>query len=197
MTYDGFAKNMLKLIILIKNRFFYRYSEEVFSQHSRRHSNDTNSDLSEDEMFLQDGEDIKLINKRRTSKTGEILASPTHRKMTPTNIRSAGSSPSKKFLKDSHSSDSKSLDSNKWQLLTAEQLHEYYKKKIEELKRSNEIAVNHLKYKLQAITNPQADDEYVSENFNFIKSPNIFIFNPFFKIVNLFDLLHTNFQIIC
>lgn len=138
--------------------FSFRYSEEVFSQHSRRHSNDTNSDLSDDEIFLPDE---TKGNIRRTSKTGEILASPTHRKLTPTHIRSTGSSPIKRIKKFSQSEFSRSFDADKFDNQHTVDIHEHYRKVIAELKQSHEDSVKHLHYKLQSLETPPADDEYL------------------------------------
>lgn len=142
--------------------FLFRYSEEVFSQHSRRHSHDTNSDLSDDEMFLLD--ESKTGGIRRTSKTGEILASPTHRKLTPTHIRSTGSSPIKRLMK-TNLNEFRSYEGNKIDSLTAEELHEHYRNVIGNMKQSHEEIVKQLKYKLQSLEGPQADDEYLVSAF--------------------------------
>lgn len=130
----------------------------MFSQHSRRHSNDTNSDLSDDEIFLPDETKAGVI--RRTSKTGDILASPTHRKLTPTNIRSTGSSPIKKLRKCSQT-EFRSLDNSKLEQLNAEEIHEHYRNVIAELKQTHDENVKHLKYKLKSLEGAQADDEYL------------------------------------
>ncbi|XP_055300374.1 uncharacterized protein LOC129567480 isoform X2 [Sitodiplosis mosellana] len=135
-----------------------QYSEDVFSQHSRRHSNDTNSDLSDDEIFLPDETKAGVV--RRTSKTGDILASPTHRKITPTHIRSTGSSPIKKLRKGSQS-EFRSLDNSKLVNLNAEEIHEHYRNVIADLKQTHDENVKQLKYKLQSFEGPQADDEYL------------------------------------
>ncbi|XP_055300379.1 A-kinase anchor protein 9 isoform X4 [Sitodiplosis mosellana] len=136
-----------------------QYSEDVFSQHSRRHSNDTNSDLSDDEIFLPDETKAGVV--RRTSKTGDILASPTHRKITPTHIRSTGSSPIKKLRKGSQS-EFRSLDNSKLVNLNAEEIHEHYRNVIADLKQTHDENVKQLKYKLQSFEGPQADDEYLT-----------------------------------
>lgn len=141
--------------------WYFRYSEEVFSQHSRRHSNNTNSDLSDDEIFLPD--DNKSGGVRRSSKTGEILASPTHRKLTPTNIRSAGSSPSKRMGKLSQS-DFRSLDSHK---TSVDDLHIHYQTIIADLKQSHDESIKRLKYKVRALENPQTDEEYLVRTISF------------------------------
>lgn len=155
------------VILILTFVFFYfpfRYSEEVFSQHSRRHSNDTNSDLSDDEIFLPD--ETKLSGSaciRRTSKTGEILASPTHRKLTPTHIKSTGSSPIKRINKHSRYQ-FRSFDDEKIDHVHADDIHEHYRKVIAELKQTHEDSVKHMQYKLQSFEGPPADDEYLVSN---------------------------------
>lgn len=133
-----------------------RYSEDVFSQHSRRHSNDTNSDLSDDEMFLPDETKAGCI--RRTSKTGEILASPTHRKLTPTNVRSTESSPLKRITKKLRN-EFRSFDENKIASLNVDEIHEHYRNIIADLKQSQEENRKQSKYNLQSLERP--DDEYL------------------------------------
>lgn len=130
----------------------------MFSQHSRRHSNDTNSDLSDDEIFLPD--ETKTSNIRRTSKTGEILASPTHRKLTPTHIKSTNSSPIKR-VKMLSRSDFRSFDADRIDNDDDDDIHEHYRKVIAELKQTHEDNVKHLQYKLQSLEAPPADDEYL------------------------------------
>lgn len=132
----------------------------MFSQHSRRHSNDTNSDLSDDEIFLPD--ETKMSSIRRTSKTGEILASPTHRKLTPTHIKSTGSSPIKRAKKFSQS-DFRSFDADRIDNQNADDIHDHYRKVIAELKQTHEDKVKHLQYQLQSLEGPPAitDDEYL------------------------------------
>lgn len=145
--------------------FPFRYSEEVFSQHSRRHSNDTNSDLSDDEIFLLD--ETKLSGSggiRRTSKTGEILASPTHRKLTPTHIKSTGSSPIKRIQKLSRHP-FRSFDDDKMDNANADDIHEHYRKVIAELKQTHEDKVKHMEYKLQSLEGPPPDDEYLVSKY--------------------------------
>lgn len=158
---------MILILIFFISFALFRYSEEVFSQHSRRHSNNTNSDLSDDELFLPDDNKSGFV--RRSSKTGDILASPTHRKLTPTNIRSTGSSPAKRSNRLSQSGDFKSLDVNKSKSLNFDDLHTHYQTIIADMKQSHEETVKHLKYKLRAFENPQSDDEYlVRIELNFI-----------------------------
>lgn len=131
-----------------------RYSEEVFSQHSRRHSNDTNSDLSDGEIFLPDETAAAM---RRKSKAGEILASPTHRKITPTNISGATSLSSPKRTSSRSSQNNSIASSNGHKESAIEHLHEYYRKQIGDLKRSHDEIIKQLNYKLQS---RQSDDEY-------------------------------------
>lgn len=130
----------------------------MFSQHSRRHSNDTNSDLSDDELFLPD--EAKSGGIRRTSKTGDILASPTHRKLTPTNIRSAESSPLKRVTRKLKS-EFRSFDEQKLDNLNADEIHEHYRNVIANLKQSHEEKIKHLKFDLQSMERPPTDDEYL------------------------------------
>lgn len=128
------------------------------SQHSRRHSNDTNSDLSDDEIFLPDETQSGI---RRASKTGDILASPTHRKLTPTHIRSAGSSPIKRAGKR-NSREFRSLNGSKANDSNFEEIHEHYRSIIADLKQSHEENIKHMKFKLHSLENsPQPDDEYL------------------------------------
>lgn len=148
----------------------------MFSQHSRRHSNDTNSDLSDDEIFLPDETKTGVV--RRTSKTGDILASPTHRKLTPTNIRSTGSSPIKKLRKSSQT-EFRSLDNSKLEHLNAEEIHEHYRSVIAQLKQAHDENVKHLEYKLKSLEGAQADDEYL------VSAP---------RSTNTF---HTSFIVVC
>lgn len=95
-------------------------------------------------------DDNKSGSVRRSSKTGDILASPTHRKLTPTHIRSTGSSPSKRISK---------MDRNVFRSL--DDLHTHYATIIADMKHSHEETVKHLKYKLRALENPQNDEEYL------------------------------------
>lgn len=171
--------------------FSFSFSEEVFSQHSRRHSNDTNSDLSDDELFLPD-ETKGSGSIRRTSKTGEILASPTHRKLTPTHIKSTGSSPIKRINKLSRNQ-FRSFDDEKMDQINVDDahIHEHYRKVINELKQMHEDQVKHMQYKLQSLKGSPTDDEYlVSSNrltyylITFIDSQGICQFSKLFRSTN-------------
>lgn len=150
-------EKITKNILICSFSFKFRYSEDVFSQHSHRHSNDTNSDLSDDEIFLPDETKMGII--RRTCKTGDILASPTHRKITPTNIRSTGSSPIKKLRKGR--SEFRSLDNGKLENLNAEEIHSHYRNVIADLKKTHDENVKQLTHKMQNLGVMQTDDEYL------------------------------------
>lgn len=63
-----------------------QYSEEVFSQQSRRHSNDSGSDVSDREFPIEETLSRHESPLRRHKE--ELYSSPTHRKLTPTNIGS-------------------------------------------------------------------------------------------------------------
>lgn len=74
-----------------------QFSEDVFSQQSRRHSAaDTGSDISDQENLP---EEKAVSSKPSTPKHKSLYTSPTHRKMTPTSLEaksSKNSSPVKK-----------------------------------------------------------------------------------------------------
>lgn len=94
---------------------------------------------------------------RRKSKAGEILASPTHRKITPTNISGAASLSSPKRASSRSSQNNSIASSNGHKESAVEHLHEFYRKQIADLKRSHDEIIKHLNYKLQS---RQSDDEY-------------------------------------
>lgn len=75
--------------------------------------------------------------------------------MTPTHIRSNGSSPSKRI--------SKTIESNKFEEKEqgADELHEYYTNIIASLKRMHEEKEKQLTYKLRKLDSLGADDEYL------------------------------------
>lgn len=100
-------------------------------------------------MFLPD-EVISPV--RRRSKAGDILASPTHRKMTPTNVSLSSSPRRSSSAKHSHGSPHRTKDTQ------IDELHEFYRKQIADLKRSHDETVNRLTYRLQS---RQSDDEYL------------------------------------
>lgn len=71
---------------------FFRYSEDIFSQHSRRHSNDTGSELSDQEQLPYERSAVLHQGSPKRKKKGDILASPIHKKLTPTSIEESPSS---------------------------------------------------------------------------------------------------------
>lgn len=165
-------KQVHNLFLSIDKMFLlllHRYSEEINSQHSRRHSNDTNSDLSECEIFPDDANVPSggFGSVRRSSKAGEILASPTHRKLTPTNL--GPSSPNRRNSKKSQS-ESSSTSSHKQQKLAIDELHSFYKKKIAEINKKHENALKTLNYKYDQFENRQTDDEYMVSCFGCVFS---------------------------
>lgn len=141
--------------------FDFRYSEEVFSQHSRRHSNDTNSDLSDAEVFA---DDYIPSNMKRRSKAGEILASPTHRKITPTNLGEV-LSPTRRIIKMTSrsatpSSGDAKIDGKDMEMNTDE-LHEFYRKKIAHINRCHEENLRQMKAREKRYEDRTQDDEYM------------------------------------
>lgn len=81
-----------------------QYSEEVFSQHSRRHSLDTGSDISDQDNLPEEvgGGGTGTPTPKHT-KTA-LLNSPTHRKLTPTSLEKR--SPSKRVKRGVKTPDS-------------------------------------------------------------------------------------------
>lgn len=76
-----------------------QYSEDVFSQHSRRHSNDTGSDISDQEIVLEEEKQRSSLpsTPKHKDKKNDLYSSPIHRKLTPTSLESkANKSPSKR-----------------------------------------------------------------------------------------------------
>lgn len=102
-------------------------------------------------------------NIRRSSKAGEILASPTHRKLTPTNL--GPSSPGRRGVKQSHSETS-SPGSHKQQKFAIDELHSYYKKRITEMNKKHEDAMKALTRKYELFENRHTDDEYMVSCFS-------------------------------
>lgn len=139
--------------------YFCRYSEEVFSQHSRRHSNDTNSDLSDTEIYPDDYSNLK-----RKSKAGEILASPTHRKITPTNLGEI-LSPTRRIIRMTSRSATPSSGDAKMDgkdlEMSADELHEFYRKKIAHINRCHEENLKHINIRMRRLEERTTDDEYM------------------------------------
>lgn len=109
-------------------------------------------------------EDLHFSQVRRRSKAGEILASPTHRKITPTNLGEV-LSPTRRIIKMTSRSgtpsssvegkaDGKDLDMNN------DELHEFYRKKIAHINRCHEENLKQMKSRMQRYETRNADDEY-------------------------------------
>lgn len=103
---------------------------------------------------------------RRTSKTGKILASPTHRKLTPTHIKSTGSSPIKRINKFTRNQ-FRSFDDEKMDQMSVDDahIHDHYRKVIDELKQMHEDQVKRMQYKLQSLKGSPTDDEYLVSKY--------------------------------
>lgn len=136
-----------------------RYSEEIFSQHSRRHSNDSGSELSEHDALPNDAIPSKQATpRRRTSTKADIWSSPTHRKITPTNIDPtavepstvAASSPLRRRDHDDPDPES-----------TVQEVQAFYREKIIEINRQHEESMRILKFRLKRFECRTADDEFM------------------------------------
>ncbi|KAG4070360.1 hypothetical protein HA402_006502 [Bradysia odoriphaga] len=127
-----------------------QYSEEVFSQHSRRHSNESGSELSDQEQLIDDHiSNIQPTSPKRKSK--DLLASPTHRKITPTSIGDL-LSPLRKIDVQNEDQDPEP---------TVDEIHAFYKDKIAELNRNYDDTTRRLRLRLKRFENRSADDEYM------------------------------------
>ncbi|XP_065086318.1 golgin subfamily A member 4 isoform X3 [Ochlerotatus camptorhynchus] len=134
--------------------FEKQYSEEVFSHHSRRLSNDTASDISDQEEFPEEngGYQSKHTSPKRKVKE-EIYLSPTHRKITPTTIDTTEGSADEvmevitEVEKDSHPN--------------VDNLRDLYHSKIKDLKRQQEQDLNELRNRLKHFEEKQADEEFM------------------------------------
>uniref|UniRef100_A0A336KVR5 CSON000948 protein n=1 Tax=Culicoides sonorensis TaxID=179676 RepID=A0A336KVR5_CULSO len=131
-----------------------QFSEDVFSQHSRRHSAaDTGSDISDQENLPEE----KVASKPSTPKHKSSLyfTSPTHRKITPTSLEAKGSknsSPSKKTsfvvgrsLNKTDEPQITDLDAE----MTLDELKLHYETKIEEARQHYEEIIEKLENRLK------------------------------------------------
>lgn len=134
---------------------------------------------------------------RRQSKAGEILASPTHRKLTPTHIRSNNSSPVKRLWK-LNQNESKSLDRIEMPTSSGDDVHQHYKTLIENLKRSQEEKIKQLNYKIQMHEeNLDADDEYLVSTENIQMHGALYIyFHRVIQTKSFTNILNTNNRIL-
>ncbi|XP_053660325.1 pericentrin-like [Anopheles marshallii] len=122
-----------------------QYSEEVFSQQSRRVSNDdTASEISGAEEFPEEngGYQSKHTSPRRKHKEG-IYLSPTHRKITPTTIDATDASADEVLVVEI-------IEEKEHRHLTADELREFYQTKIKELNAQHERVFSNLREKLKA-----------------------------------------------
>ncbi|XP_050081236.1 pericentrin-like isoform X1 [Anopheles maculipalpis] len=121
-----------------------QYSEEVFSQQSRRLSNDdTASEISGAEEFPEEngGYQSKHTSPRRKHKEG-IYLSPTHRKITPTTIDATDASTDEVLVVEI-------IEEKEHRHLTADELREFYQSKIKELNAQHERVFTNLREKLK------------------------------------------------
>ncbi|XP_049296882.1 A-kinase anchor protein 9 isoform X2 [Anopheles funestus] len=121
-----------------------QYSEEVFSQQSRRVSNDdTASEISGAEEFPEEngGYQSKHTSPRRKHKEG-IYLSPTHRKITPTTIDATDASADEVLVVEI-------IEDKEHRHLTADELREFYQTKIKELNAQHERVFTNLREKLK------------------------------------------------
>uniref|UniRef100_A0A182PBV6 Pericentrin/AKAP-450 centrosomal targeting domain-containing protein n=1 Tax=Anopheles epiroticus TaxID=199890 RepID=A0A182PBV6_9DIPT len=122
-----------------------QYSEEVFSQQSRRLSNDdTASEISGAEEFPEEngGYQSKHTSPRRKHKE-DIYLSPTHRKITPTTIDATDASADEVLVVEI-------VEEQEHRHLTAEEVREFYQSKIKELNAQHERVFSNLRRKLKA-----------------------------------------------
>uniref|UniRef100_A0A182MY74 Pericentrin/AKAP-450 centrosomal targeting domain-containing protein n=1 Tax=Anopheles dirus TaxID=7168 RepID=A0A182MY74_9DIPT len=121
-----------------------QYSEEVFSQQSRRLSNDdTASEISGAEEFPEEngGYQSKHTSPRRKHKEG-IYLSPTHRKITPTTIDATDASADEVLVVEI-------VEEKEHRHLTVDELREFYQSKIKELNAQHERVFANLREKLK------------------------------------------------
>ncbi|GAB0099973.1 pericentrin [Sergentomyia squamirostris] len=115
-----------------------QYSEEIFSQHSQRHTDDTNSDFSDQDLLP--AEPLSSMNKFKD----ELYSSPTHRKITPTSI---DGSP-RKSTEDPE--------------VTLSNLRSHYERKIARMSEIHSETVRVLRDKLKRFEAKYADDEFMT-----------------------------------
>ncbi|XP_035785183.1 pericentrin-like isoform X2 [Anopheles albimanus] len=133
------------------------YSEEVFSQQSRRLSNDeTASDISGAEEFPEEngGYQSKHTSPRRKHKE-DIYLSPTHRKITPTSIDATDMGVDEVLVVEMEEAPEISH-------LSKEELKEFYQSKIRELKQQHERVFATLHEKLRAYEVKEQEKQFIS-----------------------------------
>ncbi|XP_055703878.1 pericentrin isoform X5 [Phlebotomus papatasi] len=114
-----------------------QYSEEIFSQHSQRHTDDTNSDLSDQDLLPVEPLPLNKFKE-------DLYSSPTHRKLTPTSI---GGSP-KKSPEDPD--------------VSIGTLRTHYERKIARMAELHGETVRSLRDKLKRFEAKYAEDEFMA-----------------------------------
>uniref|UniRef100_A0A1Q3G104 Putative a-kinase anchor protein 9 n=1 Tax=Culex tarsalis TaxID=7177 RepID=A0A1Q3G104_CULTA len=132
-----------------------QYSEEVFSMHSRRVSNDTVSDISDQEEFPEEngGYQSKHTSPKRKLKE-EIYLSPTHHKITPTTIDTAGEGSADEVMEVV-------AEVEKDIQLNPDQLNQFYKTKIAEMRRKHDADIKQLQERLKYFEDQEANEEFI------------------------------------
>ncbi|XP_039431177.1 pericentrin isoform X3 [Culex pipiens pallens] len=133
-----------------------QYSEEVFSMHSRRVSaNDTVSDISDQEEFPEEngGYQSKHTSPKRKLKE-EIYLSPTHHKITPTTIDTAGEGSADEVM-EVVAEVEKDIQMN------PDQLNQFYKTKIADLRRKHDADMKLLQERLKYFEDKEASEEFI------------------------------------
>ncbi|XP_062715949.1 A-kinase anchor protein 9-like isoform X4 [Aedes albopictus] len=137
--------------------FEKQYSEKVFSQHSRQMSNDTASDISDQEEFPEEngGYHSKHTSPKRKAKE-DIYLSPTHRKITPTTIDTTESSADEVM--------EVTVETENETHHNADSLREYYQNKLKELKRQHEQDLRELRKTFQKFEEKEANEKCMPNN---------------------------------
>ncbi|XP_058118059.1 A-kinase anchor protein 9 [Anopheles ziemanni] len=144
-----------------------QYSEEVFSQQSRRLSNDdTGSEISGAEEFPEEngGYQSKHTSPRRKHKE-DIYLSPTHRKITPTTIDATDGSADEVLVIEMPD------DKVSHRHLTAEELRDFYQSKIKEMNLQHERVFANLREKLSVYEAREKEKQFVSNQTASTSSP--------------------------
>ncbi|XP_035892556.1 pericentrin isoform X2 [Anopheles stephensi] len=134
-----------------------QYSEEVFSQQSRRLSNDdTASEISGAEEFPEEngGYQSKHTSPRRKHKEG-IYLSPTHRKITPTTIDATDASADEVLVVEI-------IEEKEHRHLTADELREFYQTKIKDLNAQHERVFANLRERLKVYETKEQEKHVLS-----------------------------------
>uniref|UniRef100_A0AAG5DTB8 Pericentrin/AKAP-450 centrosomal targeting domain-containing protein n=1 Tax=Anopheles atroparvus TaxID=41427 RepID=A0AAG5DTB8_ANOAO len=142
-----------------------QYSEEVFSQQSRRLSNDdTGSEISGAEEFPEEngGYQSKHTSPRRKHKE-DIYLSPTHRKITPTTIDATDGSADEVLVIE--------IPDDKHRNLTSDELREFYQSKIKEMNLQHERVFANLREKLSVYEAKEKGKQFVSNQTASTSSP--------------------------